>query len=67
MATTILKAKSQFSAWGKDYVPGQPIPAADYEAWPEGDLGRRLEGKDVEFATVSEDQLAEDAFPPAEE
>lgn len=50
--STALRCIEEFGAWGHQYVPGQVIPPAEYERWPEGDLGRRIEGKHVEFSTT---------------
>lgn len=49
-----LVAVKPFSAWGKDYNAGDPIPDDHHESWAPGTLATRLQYGDVAFKPASE-------------
>lgn len=58
-----LKAQRQFASFGHSYAPGDIIPPEHHASWPGDTLRNRLEGGDVAYVTLTEDEVADAAFP----
>lgn len=56
-----LVVKNPFTAWGKEFKPGQVVSPADVEGWPEGTLKTRLDGGDLEYVDAAGQAVADKA------